>query len=134
MPLLHLVLLFHTFLLTTVRISLITKWSHTNTSSRAEMEAFIRCMAGACSMIIKFHNISNSIIFDICTDSYDLILIQSLAWIQGWKKKGWRTKKKTKCNNNIDLLEKILLLITENHISWRHVRSHHSTKTTHEIL
>ena len=62
-----------------------------NTSSRAEMEAFIHCM-GACSMIIKFHNLSNCIT-DICTDSYDLILIAT-TWIQDGKKKGWRTRKK----------------------------------------
>ena len=67
---------------------------------------------GACSTIIKFHNLSNCII-DIRTYSYDLILTAT-TWIHSGLEEqrynnGWRSKKKC---NNIDQLEKILILTT----------------------
>ncbi|MCR3754628.1 MAG: ribonuclease HI [Candidatus Westeberhardia cardiocondylae] len=82
------------------------------TNNRMELIAIIKALEN----VTHAHNIL------IYTDS-TYIKLGTTKWIKNWKKNGWKNSKH-KTIKNLDLWQKINLLIQNNKITWNWIKSH----------
>lgn len=82
------------------------------TNNRMEMQAVIEAL----------QSLKSKCIIDIYTDSK--YVIQGMTeWLEGWKRKGWKTAA-GKSVKNVDLWQTLELLVNQHHITWHWVKGH----------
>ena len=82
------------------------------TNNRMEMTAVIR---GA-------EAINNGSVIDIYTDS-KYVMKGMMEWVEGWKKRGWKTASKQPVKN-VDLWQQLEQALERHEVNWHWVKGH----------